>query len=182
MTLTTHDKGLSMNPKLIAAAAVFIGAVVVANWLTSTYGLVGVGFGLTATAGTYAAGVCFGARDFVHEYGGIWWAVGCIVAGAVLSGFVASGQLAVASGVAFLLSEFADLAVYAPLRDRNRPGAVFASNIVGAAADTVLFLWLAGFPLTANVFAGQMVAKTYMTVLAVVLMAAVTNRRRVVVA
>jgi uncharacterized PurR-regulated membrane protein YhhQ (DUF165 family) len=51
------------------------------------------------------------------------------VIGAGLSALV-SPQFAVASGIAFLVSELADLAVYTPLRQRNWLAAVALSNTV----------------------------------------------------
>ena len=68
---------------------------------------------------------------------------GAILAGAAVSALVAPPALAVASGVAFLLSELADMAVYTPLRERRLGLAVLASGIAGAAIDSAVFLWLA---------------------------------------
>lgn len=138
----------------------FIGSVFAANWLTSRYGFVPVGFGLTATAGTYAAGLSFGARDALHEAAGWRAAVLAVLVGAALSAAV-SPSLALASGVAFLVAELADLFVYHPLRERRWTVAVVASNVVGAFVDTVVFLHLAGFPIR-SALAGQMVGKALM--------------------
>lgn len=52
-------------------------------------------------------------------------------------------SLALASGVAFLLSEAADFTVYTPLRRRSRDAAVWASATVGSFVDSCLFLALA---------------------------------------
>jgi hypothetical protein len=79
--------------------------------------------------------------------------------GAGLSAVLATPQLAVASGIAFAVSEAADYAVYAPLRRRGWARAVTASSVAGSAVDTVLFLTLAGFPLW-QAMPGQMLAKT----------------------
>lgn len=151
--------------KKATAVGAFIACVVLANWLTATFGLIPVGFGLVATAGTYAAGLTFVFRDLIHEAGGRWLAVGAIAAGALLSWFVASPALAVASGVTFIVAELFDLAVYVPLRKRGLLIAVLVSNVVGFTLDTFLFLYLAGFPITAPVVAGQLVAKATMTAL-----------------
>ena len=144
----------------------FLATVVVANWLTDRYGMVPVGFGFVATAGTYAAGLSFGLRDALHEVAGRWVVLAAIVAGAALSAFV-SPSLALASGVAFLLSETADLAVYEPLRQRRWVAAVVASNLVGAVVDTAVFLYLAGFPIR-SALAGQLVGKALMILPALV--------------
>src|SRR4051812_23395404 len=107
-----------------AAVLVFVVCAVGANVLTSRYGPVPVGFGLPATAGTWLAGLVLLARDWVHDTAGRTTVGVCIVAGAALSAVTASPRLAVASGVAFVLSELADLAVYTPLRQRSWAGAV----------------------------------------------------------
>jgi len=83
--------------------------------------------------------------------------------------------IAVASGLAFLISEFADFSVYAPLRERTITGAVAASQVVGGAVDSVVFLWLAAGSLAA--FPGQFVAKTYMVLPALLGLAAWRARR-----
>jgi len=159
--------------------AAFIACVVLANWLTATFGLIPVGFGLVATAGTYAAGLTFVFRDLIHEAGGRWLAVGAIAAGAALSWVVASPALAVASGVTFLVAELADLAVYVPLRRRGLLTAVLVSNVVGFTLDTFLFLYLAGFPITPAVVAGQLLAKATMTALGLCVLWALGRRTAV---
>lgn len=162
-------------PRWRAATAVllFVACALGANLLTSRYGPIPVGFGLTATAGTWLAGLVLLARDWVHDTAGRTTVLACIVAGAALSAATVSPRLALASGVAFLISELADLAVYTPLRQRSWAGAVAASNTVGAAADTIVFLLLAGLPL-ATALPGQLALKTVVTVAAI---AAVTTVR-----
>lgn len=163
----------TLTSSLIAAG--FIACVWLANYLTTRYGFVPVGFGLTATAGTYAAGLSFGLRDALHERVGVGGTVAAILVGSTLS-YAIAPSLAVASGVAFLFSELADLSVYAPLRRRRWVAAVALSNLVGAAVDTVLFLHLAGFPIRSAV-AGQMVGKALMVLPALLVVAAVRRRR-----
>jgi len=63
------------------------------------------------------------------------------------AGLTPGWRLALASGVAFTLSELADWAVYRPLRERGWVPAAVASNIVGAIVDSAVFLAIAGFPL-----------------------------------
>lgn len=142
----------------------YIGTVVAANWALLTFGLVPVGFGLLAPAGVLFAGLAFTFRDLCQESLGRRWTVGGVVAGAALSA-VLSPQLALASGVAFLLSEGADLLVYTPLRRRHFLGAVAASNTVGLVLDSALFLGLAFGSLA--FLPGQIVGKAWMTLAAV---------------
>jgi uncharacterized PurR-regulated membrane protein YhhQ (DUF165 family) len=70
----------------------------------------------------------------------------------------------VASVAAFLLSELADFAVYAPLAKRRLALAVALSGIVGAAVDSAVFLLLAFGSL--DFIAGQIVGKIWMSLIA----------------
>ena len=67
------------------ALSAYIASIVAANWMTATFGLVPIGFGLAVTAGTFAAGAALIARDAVQVTAGRWVAVGAIVVGATLS-------------------------------------------------------------------------------------------------
>ena len=89
----------------------------------------------------------------------------------VASAMVAGPRLAIASVVAFALSELADLLVYQPLRRRGWIRAVIASNAVGASIDTILFLALAGFAIWTAV-PGQLLAKAVVTAVPVAAMLA----------
>jgi uncharacterized PurR-regulated membrane protein YhhQ (DUF165 family) len=145
---------------LLVAAGCYVAAVVLANVVTDRLGLVSVGFGLLVTAGTYAAGFALLARDFVHRYGGRRAALIAIAVGGVLSWMFSSPALALASTVAFVSAELVDLGVYEPIRrTKGYIRGALASNIVSAPIDTVVFLSLAGFPLTAETVTGQFVGK-----------------------
>jgi uncharacterized PurR-regulated membrane protein YhhQ (DUF165 family) len=187
----------------------FLACIVAANFVTTEYGMVPVGFGLMATAGTYFAGLTFVLRDSVQDAvrrslpgrprdrDVALRVMALILAGAGLSymlavtvfeadpAFLPPGvtpvSIALASGVAFLVSELADLLVYTPLRSEGYVRAAVASNVVGAVVDTILFLWIAGF-VVADAFAGQVVGKVLVTVVVVVLVLASRGVRRVVAA
>lgn len=151
----------------------YILVIVLANWAIQQFGLVPVGFGLLAPAGVYFAGLAFTLRDLVQESLGRTWTVVAIVAGAAVSA-VLSPQLALASGIAFLVSEFADFAVYTPLRRKHWLVAVGLSNTVGLVADSVLFLTLAFGSL--EFLPGQIVGKGWVTLIAVALLWTVRRR------
>jgi hypothetical protein len=85
------------------AICVFAGGVAAANWLTSRYGFIPVGLGLTATAGTYAAGFCLLARDWVHDTAGRTAVLAAIAAGGIASAVMAGPRLAAASAAAFVV-------------------------------------------------------------------------------
>lgn len=164
-----------------AAILAYLASIVAANWLTAEYGFAPVGFGLMATAGTYAAGLAFIARDLVQDTAGRKGAFIALLIGAALSWVVANPALAIASAAAFGLSELADMLIYTPLRKRGYARAALASNVVGSVVDTVAFLWLAGFGLAVAVVAGQLVGKIWVTlvVLALVVVSRGVLRNRV---
>jgi uncharacterized PurR-regulated membrane protein YhhQ (DUF165 family) len=137
----------------------YIASIVLANVATSKLGLVTV-VGLTVTAGTFLAGAALVLRDGVQNASGKRIVMFAIAVGALVSAATSSPALAVASGLAFLVSEFVDFAVYTPLRERSLSAAVIASSVAAAPVDTVLFLHLAGFGVTAQAVAGQFVIKT----------------------
>lgn len=152
-----------------------------ANWAITTFGFVPVAPGLQAPAGVAFAGLAFTLRDLVQESLGRAWTLAAIGAGALLSLGVSAPQLAAASGLAFLVSELADFAVYQPLRSRSWLGAVALSNTVGLLVDSALFLWAAFGSL--DFLAGQVIGKLEVTALTVaVLWLWRQARRRPVVA
>jgi uncharacterized PurR-regulated membrane protein YhhQ (DUF165 family) len=143
----------------------YVGTIIAANWAIQTFGVIPVGFGLLAPAGVLFAGLAFTLRDLVQDQLGRWWTLAAIGVGALLSLAVSAPQFAVASGLAFLVSELADFAVYTPLRERHWLGAVALSNTVGLVIDSALFLALAFGSL--ELLAGQILGKLWMTALAV---------------
>lgn len=171
--------------RLVAWAA-FVATVYGANWALATFGIIPIGFGLSAPAGVFFAGLAFGLRDVLHELGGVRWVLSAILAGSALAYLIEDGYtipggvapIALASAAAFLFAELADLAVYAPLRERHWPAAVAASNVVGSVVDSALFLVLA-FGST-QFIAGQVVGKTAMILVALPLVWAVRRHLRAV--
>ena len=148
----------------------YIASILLANWMIQNVGdcvpngpcLIPVGFGYTAPSGVLMIGLALVLRDAIHESHGRWWVIGAIFVGAVLSSAI-SPALALASGVAFAVSEVGDMLVYEPIRRYSRPLGVAISGIVGGAIDSALFLMLAFGSLA--YFEGQFVGKTEMAVL-----------------
>ena len=172
-------KGHPMKTALLTAA--FLACIIAANYVTTELGMIPVGFGLVATAGTYFAGLTFILRDALQDVAGKRWTLAVIALGAALSFLVSDPFIALASAVAFGLAELADLAVYTPLRKRGYIRAAIASNIVGSLIDTVVFLAIAGFPIMAAL-PGQMVGKLAVTALAVIAVAIIRANRQQVTA
>jgi queuosine precursor transporter len=154
--------------------ALFALTIPAANWLIGHVGttciadgpcVVPVAPGLIAPSGVMMVGIALVLRDFVQRRLGAVMSALAILFGSALSAFLAPASLVFASGTAFLLSEFADLAVYTPLARRRLVAAVIASSCVGLVVDSIVFLWLAFGSL--DFLAGQIVGKTWMVLLSV---------------
>jgi uncharacterized PurR-regulated membrane protein YhhQ (DUF165 family) len=152
--------------------ALFALTIPAANWLIGNVGtkcaadgpcLVPVGPGLMAPSGVLMIGLALVLRDLVRRRLGLGWAIGAIIAGALLSGLVAPPKLVVASAAAFLVAEMADLAVFTPLQRRGLVLAVVASSMIGLVVDSMIFLQLAFGSL--DFLLGQIVGKAWMVVL-----------------
>ena len=115
-----------------------------ANWLIGHAGtvcvpngpcLVPVAPGIMAPSGVLMIGLALVLRDLVQRRLGVEFGIGAIIVGAAISAGLAPASLVVASAAAFLLSEFADFAVYTPLARRRLVTAVVASSVVGLVVE-----------------------------------------------
>lgn len=158
---------LRISPLAFAALLAYGASIALANWLIVTVGLVPVAPGLLAPAGVYAAGLTLALRDAVHETAGRRLAIVAVLVGAALSALLSGPALAVASGLAFLISETLDMLVYSRLRVRGWALALLSSNAAGLVVDSALFLWLAFNSLA--FLPGQIVGKGWATLIALIL-------------
>ncbi|MCC6891154.1 MAG: VUT family protein [Hyphomicrobiales bacterium] len=179
----TDDLGDRRRREGIAFLILFALTIPAANWLIGNLGtkcvpggpcLIPVAPGLLAPSGVTMIGIALVLRDLVQRRLGIGISAVAILVGAVLSAFVAPPSLVVASAAAFLLSEFADLAVYTPLARRRLIAAVVVSSLVGLVVDSIVFLWLAFGSL--EFLAGQVVGKAWMVLLAIPLVSWLRRR------
>ncbi len=154
--------------------AAFALCIPAANWLIGHWGavcppnapcLILVAPGIMAPSGVPMIGLALVLRDLVQRRLGARWAIGAILAGAALSALLAPPALVLASGVAFLLSELADFAVYTPLQRRRLVLAVVASGLVGLVIDSLLFLQLAFGSL--EFLSGQVIGKAWIVLLSI---------------
>lgn len=153
----------------LIALATYAATIPAANWMIGNFGycpstgpcLIPVGFGLMAPSGVLMIGAALVLRDAVHSVLGWKWAIAAIIIGAVLSYAVATPALVAASVAAFLLSELADFAVYAPLRRNRLVLAVAASGAVGSVIDSSVFLMIAFG--SVDFVAGQVLGKMWAT-------------------
>jgi uncharacterized PurR-regulated membrane protein YhhQ (DUF165 family) len=155
--------------------ALFALTIPAANWLIGHVGtscavphgpcVVPVAPGLMAPSGVMMVGIALVLRDLVQRRLGTVPSALAILFGSGLSALLAPASLVIASATAFLLSEFADLAVYTPLARRRLVAAVVASSLIGLIVDSIVFLWLAFGSL--DFLAGQVVGKSWMVLLSV---------------
>jgi uncharacterized PurR-regulated membrane protein YhhQ (DUF165 family) len=160
----------------------FILTIPLGNWVVMNVGyvcpeggpcLVPVWPGIMSPSSVLIAGIALVLRDAVHHFMGGKWAVYAIFAGAVVSGLVSDLNLIVASTCAFVFSELADFAVYAPMRKRFPAWAVIASGLVGSVVDSCIFLSLAFGSL--EFVLGQVIGKVWVSLI-VGLLIAVSHR------
>ncbi len=144
-----------------------------ANWMVGHLGavcvpngpcLLPVMPGVMAPSGVLMIGIALVLRDLVQRRLGVAFGIGAIVVGAGISAVLAPASLVLASAAAFLLSEFADFAVYTPLARRRLVLAVLLSSTAGLLIDSIVFLWLAFGSL--EFLFGQIVGKFWMVLLA----------------
>lgn len=164
----------------------FVGCIWLANFSITHWGEVPFPGGphtvtigpWTAPSGVLFVGLSLGLRDGAQQALGKWRILGAIVIGAGLSYLVAP-SLAWASGLGFLIGEGGDWLIFTPLIERGKvTAAIVASNTVGSALDTTVFLWVAFNSL--DFFWGQFWLKTLMILPALLVVVPIRWRRRVV--
>ncbi|WP_433547171.1 VUT family protein [Streptomyces sp. CA-294286] len=158
-TYPTPAPVFPLGPTLAWLAA-YAGALLGANVLTASYGVVPAGLGQTATAGTVLAGVALMVRNTLQDLLGRRGVMTAILIGSLLSALVARPALAFASATSVLVAESAAMCLYTPLRRHGWVRAVVPATLLGALLDTIVFLTIAGCPVWAAV-PGQMVGKAW---------------------
>lgn len=118
-----------------------------------------------APSGVLTVGAALVLRDVLQRCLGLYWGVAAVALGTALSVLVAPTSLVLASGIAFALSELADLVVYTPLQKRELTVAVIASSLAGLTIDSIVFLGLAFGSL--EFLPGQMIGKLWAVLVAV---------------
>jgi uncharacterized PurR-regulated membrane protein YhhQ (DUF165 family) len=170
----TSDREQQRRREGVIFLVLFALTIPAANWLIGHVGttcivngpcVVPVAPGLMAPSGVMMVGVALVLRDLVQRRLGAVMSALAILCGTALSAMLAPPSLVLASGVAFLLSEFADLGVYTPLARRRLVVAVVASSVVGLVVDSIVFLWLAFGSL--DFLLGQVVGKGWMVLLSI---------------
>jgi uncharacterized PurR-regulated membrane protein YhhQ (DUF165 family) len=122
---------------------IYVLLIVLVNWLFTVVPLVELPGGTMWPPVALVVGFVFVARDFAQREIG-HWVLAAMAVGVIISYFMASPQVALASAVAFAVSELADWAVYTftgrPLSER-----ILYSSVLGTPIDSVVFLSMVGF-------------------------------------
>src|SRR6266568_700793 len=132
-----------------ALAAVYLGLVVLANWLASAY-IVHVPLtAYLAPAGVFAIGAILVLRDWLQQLAGLWRTMPLVYASGLISwavgdlaGWTRLEKVAIASVVAFTVSETLEALVFTPIRRWSLTVGVALSATAALVIDSALFLWL----------------------------------------
>lgn len=155
--------------KVFAAVVAYLASIVAGVVAIDTFGVVQIPGGFYAPAAVYVVGVTLVLRDLVHEVAGRRVALVAVIVASILSAAF-SWQLALASGVSFLVAETLDLVVYDRIRrSTSIPVGMLVSNAISIPVDSIIFLSLAFGSLT--FLQGQMVGKGLATLAAVAVVA-----------
>lgn len=150
-----------MNTKTSAAIAAYLAAIVAANLLVAAYGP-----SVIIANAFLLIGLDLALRDYLHDaWSDQYRAVNMlalVAAGGAISYALnaGAGRIAVASTAAFALAAVADWTVYGLAHRWPWLARSNASNIVGAAVDSLAFPTIAFGGVLWPIVAGQFVAKT----------------------
>src|SRR5919198_3929740 len=135
--------------RFVPLAALFFGLVILANWLASRF-VVSVGFGKRAPAGVFCIGGVLVLRDWLQQLRGLLWTMPLVYSAGLaswaigdLAGWTSLEKIAIASVVAFTISETVEAVVFTPIRNKRLTLGVGLSATVGNALDSYVFFALA---------------------------------------
>ena len=139
-------------------AIIYVSALVAANLLVA---LIGPWFSVINSF--VLIGLDLTLRDKLHDkWDGSPIKIGCLIAAAGVVSYLlnpASGQIAIASVVAFCLSMAADSFVYEKLKEQSWAKRANGSNLAGAAVDSLAFPTIAFGGLMPEIVAMQFASK-----------------------
>ena len=142
-----------MRARFLAAVAAMVAVVAASNILVQYplgVQLGSVYLGDILTWGAFSYPVAFLVTDLTNRAFGPARARMAVVAGfavaVVLSIYLATPRIAIASGAAFLVAQFLDISIFHRLRDAAWWRAPMFSSLVSSGLDTVIFFSLAMAP------------------------------------
>ncbi|PFP29381.1 hypothetical protein COJ96_10785 [Bacillus sp. AFS073361] len=168
----------------------YLVSIIAANVITAKFAPIVLG-DMIVPCGSFLIGATFVFRDFTQNQIGKSNTYKVIALALFLSGvtsyFLGDGlYIAFASLIAFLLSETSDTEMYSRLKMKMEYKVLY-SGIVGGALDSVVFVVVGLSPIGLNVLSwnqvilaiiGQMVVKTVMQFIALLVIKAVQGRAR----
>lgn len=135
---------------LLTLGGAFVALVLLANWLAAAYVVHVPLTPYLAPAGVFCIGGVLVLRDWLQQLAGLGRTMPLVYAAGLLSwlvgdlaGWTSLQKIAVASVVAFTVSETVEAVVFTPLRRRSLSLGVALSATVGNALDSYVFLTLA---------------------------------------
>lgn len=141
-------------------SVVFVAAIAMANIIAAKFGPA-----VTPITSFVLIGLDLSLRDKLHDTWvgrGLWWRMGILIScGALVAWLVSpgTGRIGVASCAAFAASSVADSLVYQAVRGRGFIVRANASNVAGAAVDSILFPTVAFGALMPGIVAAQFAVK-----------------------
>lgn len=147
---------IDAEQKTALAACAYVAAIVAANMLVATYGP-----WFSVVNSFLLIGLDFSLRDSLHDRIGVWRVLGLVVLAGAISyiTYTSAGTIAMASATSFVLANATDTAIYQKLIARRWSVKSNASNIGGAAVDSLVFPLLAFGALMPQIVIGQFAAK-----------------------
>jgi uncharacterized PurR-regulated membrane protein YhhQ (DUF165 family) len=128
----------------------FVALVLLANWLASRFVVHVPLTPYVAPAGVFCIGGVLVLRDWLQQLVGLAWTMPLVYAAGLVSwgigdlaGWTSLEKIAIASVVAFTVSETIEAVVFTPLRRRSLSLGVALSATAGNAIDSYIFLTLA---------------------------------------
>ena len=153
--------------------ASYIAAIVLVNWLFESVAPVATPIGDFRLAAV-VVGIVLVLRDYAQREVGHKILLATLAAG-VVTWYMTTPFLALASVTAFFISEMADWAIFSFTR-RPLQSRILISSLVSVPLDSLAFLYLAGF-LSWPVFATQVVSKAVGVLIVWFLLRARENRK-----
>ncbi len=142
--MITSEKNASVRLPLFIAAMCIV--VALSNYLVQ-FPFEHFGMGNILTWGAFTYPVAFLITDLANRQFGAVRARNVVLIGfvlaVVLSIWLATPRIAIASGSAFLVAQLLDISIFNRLRNGNWWSAPLLSSIIGSAVDTLLFFSLA---------------------------------------
>ncbi len=152
---------MSFTPKSVFWTLSYVISILAVNWLFAPAQLLeGVTFWKTAWGDLFLANLVVGAvfvlRDYAQREIGHRILVATLLAG-VLTYFMVDPAIAIASLVAFVISETADWGVFSFWK-KSMQSRILVSSLIAVPLDTVVFQHLAGY-LTPAAFVMEVMSK-----------------------